>query len=246
VLLLFDIDATLLTSARAGVLAMRDTGLDLVGPHFSEEGHSFAGSLDPIIIKAMLTAHGVASDAAAMRRFREAYHAHLRRRLEGNNTARALPGVHELLALLNAASRSHAGPPERTPILGLLTGNFEETGLLKLRCAGIDAEQFQVRAWGDDSPHDPPARDHLPPVAMQRFRDRFGREIDPRLDPIAGGITIIGDTPFDVACGLAHGCRVLGVGTGQFTTVELRAAGAHHAVESLADVDAVGRWLLGR
>lgn len=246
-LLLFDIDATLVTTARAGVHAMRDAGIDLVGPHFTADGYSFAGSLDPVIIADMLRAHPTdpsrpEPDGARIRRFREVYAEHLSRRLSANNTSRALPGVHALLDALWRRACESAG--ERPVTMGLLTGNFEETGTLKLRCAGIDMSRFAVRVWGDDSPHHPPRREHLPPVAMRRYRETFGREIDPRVDPRVGGVTIIGDTPHDVSCGLAHGCRVLAVATGQFSRADLLAAGAHHAVDTQEDTAGIAGWLL--
>lgn len=142
---------------------------------------------------------------------------------------RALPGVTALLDDL-------AGRPEVT--LGILTGNFEETGSMKLRACGIEPSRFAVHVWGDDSPHRPPSRDHLPGVGLERYRARFGREIDPRL------VTVIGDTPHDVACARAHGCRALGVATGRHSTQELWDAGADLAVPDLAATQAVTDWLL--
>jgi phosphoglycolate phosphatase-like HAD superfamily hydrolase len=122
--------------------------------------------------------------------------------------------------------------------IGLLTGNFAETGRMKLTACGIDPEQFAVCAWGDESPHDPPERAHLPPVAMGRYRERYGRAIDP------GRVTIIGDTPHDVRCALAHGCRALAVATGQHGVPELTAAGAHRSVSDLAATEDIVGWLL--
>ena len=50
---------------------------------------------------------------------------------------------------------------------------------------------------------------------------------------------VIGDTPRDVACGLAHGTLTVAVATGRFPAAELRAAGAHHVVEDFGDVDGI-------
>ena len=123
--------------------------------------------------------------------------------------------------------------------LGLLSGNFEESGLAKIRACGIKAEQFKVAAWGDDSPHDPPDREHLPPVAMSRYRARFDREIHP------GRVTIVGDTRHDIRCAKASGCRVLAVATGRSTVMELEAHGPDLAVEDLSDTARLHGWLTG-
>ncbi len=228
-LILFDIDATLIRTSGAGIRAMVSAGKALFGEAFAgADGIDFAGRLDPLILSNMLGKSGLADSTENARAMRVEYRAHLVRALVPG-VGRALPGVPELLAAL--AERDGLA-------LGLLTGNFAETGRLKLAACGIDPDQFTVCAWGDDSPHQPPARDHLPPVAMDRYRERFGRAIDAR------NVTIIGDTPHDVACALAHGCRVLGVATGQFGVDTLIAAGAHRSVPDLSATADIVRWLL--
>lgn len=232
-LILFDIDATLITSARAGVRAMLDAGRELHGERFSGEGVSFAGGLDPSLIALMLERSGVDSGRESVETFRAAYGRRLRRLLDAKpGTCIALPGVHEML------SAAHAAADRGEAIIGLLTGNYPETGEMKLADAGIDVSRFTVRVWGCDSPIDPPKREHLPAVAHARCLETLGREI--------GGdrTVVVGDTPHDVACALAHGCRALGVATGQYTTDDLRTAGAHHVAPSLRDTEALMRWML--
>ena len=57
-------------------------------------------------------------------------------------------------------------------------------------------------------------------------------------------VVIIGDTPHDVDCALATGCRVLGVATGEFPRDTLAEHGAHMALNALDDTGAVVEWLL--
>ncbi len=229
-LILFDIDATLIRTGGLGIKAMGIAGRAMFGPGFDERRVDYAGRLDPLIITDLMRAHGVPNDAMTMTAFRAAYRAHLEALLR-DGTGRTCPGVPELLARL----RRNAGVT-----LGLLTGNFPETGRIKLKACGIDADDFAVSAWGDESPHLPPARDHLPPVAMRRHAERTGTPVDPRR------VVVIGDTPADVGCARAHGCRSLGVGTGHFAPQLLRDAGADLAVEDLSDTDSIERWLLNR
>lgn len=233
-LILFDIDATLLLTRRAGVEAIASVGRDLFGPGFSLDGISFAGSLDPVILGELIRRHHRGGPMeAALGEYRARYAEALEREIAKDpSRVYALPGVHEVLRALRAEA------DRRGLTLGLLTGNFPETGAMKVAAAGIDPSIFEVCVWGCDSPIAPPLREHLPPVAFERYRALRATALPPER------VTIIGDTPHDVRCALVNGCRALGVGTGQFTAADLLAHGAHHAVESMADADAVVRWLL--
>ena len=219
-LVLFDIDATLLKTDGAGMAAMGDAGRELFGPTFTTEGLDFAGRLDPLIFGELFVMNGVRPSASAAAQLRQVYFIHLQRRLAASPNARALPGAAALVGAVRKAS-SHE--------MGILTGNFRESGSLKLTTCGLNPTWFPISVWGDDSPHDPPDRAHLPPVAMRRYRELLGAEIDP------GSVTIIGDTPHDARCARVNGCRCIGVATGRFTSAELRSAGADWVVEDLRD-----------
>jgi len=237
VLILFDIDATLLKTGGAGMLALADAGRLLFGPAFSAEGVAFAGRLDPLIIGDLLVRNGIAPTPEHRGAMRRGYREALEARFAAESGSWALPGVHELLgALAGLADRDSGGDGAR-PTLGLLTGNFSETGTLKLKLAGIDPEGFRVCVWGDDSPHDPPEREHLPGVALERASAAWGR-------PARGAeVVVIGDTPHDISCARAHGCRVLAVATGQFSVADL--GHADRTVEDLSETEEVVRWLMG-
>jgi len=229
-LILFDIDATLIKTSGLGIKAMGLAGRELFGERFDEKVVEYAGRLDPLIISDLLRAHEIAENGANVTRFRAGYRRYLEQLLSEPGTGKVCPGVPGLLERL----RGREGVT-----MGLLTGNFPETGRIKLRACGIEVDQFRVCAWGDESPQAVPARDHLPPVAMARHARRTGAAVDPQR------VTIIGDTPDDVACARAHGCRSLGVATGQFGVAALKDSGADLAVEDLSNGDAIERWLVG-
>lgn len=229
-LILFDIDATLLKTSGLGITAMGLAGRELFGESFNERTVEYAGRLDPLIITDLLNVHSIPVTPGNHAEFRAGYRKHLQSLLSVPGRGVTCPGVPALLDRLFAR-------PSLT--VGLLTGNFPETGGVKMRACGIDPDRFHVFAWGDDSPHHPPARDHLPPVAIERFRRARGRSISP------AEVTIIGDTPHDIGCARAHGCRSLGVATGMFTVADLEAAGADLAVTDLSDTDRVEQWLIG-
>lgn len=224
-LILFDIDATLITTGGVGVRAMGDAGRELYGESFTEHRVEYAGRLDPLIIEDLLRDNGQAPTPANARAMREGYRRHLARRLV-DAPARPLPGVTELLAALRLRSEC---------TLGLLTGNFAETGSMKLRACGLDPEWFTIAVWGDHSPHAPPRREHLSGVGLSRYRERHGR--------VPGRAVIVGDTPHDVSCALAGGCECLGVATGRFGLEELRRAGAHRTEADLSNTGAILAWL---
>jgi len=215
-LVLFDIDGTLLLTEGCGVASMTGAGRELFGPGFTFEGVEVSGRLDTLIWRDLCDRNGIAESAALHDRFRARYGQLLAENLSRDPLARALPGVGPLLQGLRQ---------REDVVLGLLTGNYPETGRLKVAAAGIDPDQFIVSAWGVDGP----SRRDLPPVAMRRHRELIGREIAP------DRVVIIGDTPHDVDCARHNGCRVIAVGTGRFATAELRAVGADLAVETLED-----------
>ena len=228
-LVLFDIDGTMITTGGSGMGALGEAGRVLFGRGFSTDGIEFAGRLDPLIIGDLLAANGVEDTAAHRHSLREAYAGHLARRLRVAGVGVALPGVLPLLDDL-------AGREE--VIVGVLTGNFRETGSMKLRACGIDPARFAVSVWGDDSPHAPPRREHLVEVGIERCSGlRAGLR--------GSRVVVIGDTPHDVACARAHGCRSIGVTTGSFGREELDRAGADLVLPGLADTGVVVSWLLG-
>lgn len=223
-LILFDIDGTMLHTERAGVASMLEAGRELFGEHFSFDGIDVAGRLDSLIWRDLCAANKVAPTDENHTRFRTRYGRALADRLTREATARALPGVIPLLDALT-------GVDEIT--LGLLTGNYPETGRLKITAAGIDPDRFLVAAWGIDGP----SRRHLPPVAMRRHRELLGRDIAPER------VLVIGDTPHDVDCAHHNGCKVIGVATGSFTVERLRDEGADLAVPSLEATDQLVGWI---
>ncbi|HRP62106.1 MAG TPA: HAD family hydrolase [Phycisphaerales bacterium] len=224
-LILFDIDGTMLVTERAGIHAMRDAGRELFHPDFTVDGVEFSGRLDPVIYRDLAALNAIDDAEARHDEFRAAYGRHLGRLLGAGPVARALPGVAALIDRL----RLH-----ENITLGLLTGNYPETGTLKITRAGFDPSAFVVHAWGVDGA----TRRHLPRVAVERYTQLRGVGLPPE------SVIVIGDTPHDVDCARAHACRSLAVATGLFSVDELLACGADHAVQDLSETEAVLGWLL--
>ena len=224
-LVLFDIDGTLLRTEGAGVAAMLRAFTRLHGERgFNFDGVEIAGALDGLLFARMMAAHGLPADEAAHAEFQQLYRDELGRALTPDRVRR-MPGTDELVRALHG---SGAG-------VGLLTGNYEHTAHIKIDAAGFDRAHFPFGAFGADGP----SRRHLTPVAIARATTHLGRAFDP------ARVTIIGDTPHDIDCAKAHGCRAIGVGTGPYSPERLREAGADLAVMDLSDLAAVREWILG-
>ncbi len=229
-LILFDIDMTLLETDHIGIDLLEAAGRDLFKTDFTAEGIVFGGGLDPNIISDMLTNNGQQVTPENITALRTHYHRGLSEIASRQSIARALPGAHDLVN----ASRTH---PAMLAI-GVLTGNFPETGAIKLSSAGFNPEDFTINAWGDASPHPKPHRSHLPPVAIEAFKSMKNQHIDPEQ------VIVIGDTIHDVTCALDNNCRALAVATGHATRHELEQAGAHLVVDDLTKTQELLEWIM--
>jgi phosphoglycolate phosphatase-like HAD superfamily hydrolase len=218
-LILFDIDGTLVRGGPAKtafVAAMVET----YGTPGDPERVSFAGKTDPQIAREILSGAGL--DRAAIDEGFPALWERYLGRLESALTTHpmtVLPGVQELLDEL---------APLEDVALGLVTGNIAGGAKLKLGSAGL-WDHFGVGGYGSDHEE----RDELPPIALDRARDRWGAAIAAR------DALIVGDTPRDIASGRACDIRTLGVATGTYSAAELRAAGADHVLDDLSATEQV-------
>ena len=223
VIVLWDIDNTLLYTGGAGSIAMTRAFHELYGVTDAFGRVEFSGRSDTAILLDAMRLHAVADDPAAeVPRFVDAYLPHIERALlETRGTL--MPGIIDLLPALAA---------HENVVQGLGTGNFRRSGEAKLKHYGI-AEHFPgaVGGFGDD--HED--RHELIRIGIDRLRNGTG---DAR-------IVVIGDTPHDVSAAHANGAFALAVATGRDSVEDLRACGADVALENLADVDQVLGIVLG-
>lgn len=226
-LVLFDVDATLISTSGVGIRALDRAGRRLHGPAFDASTTEYAGRLDPLIMADLLIANGIEPSVERIALLRQGYRAELEHELATPGVASILPGVATLLERLATVEGL---------VIGLLTGNYQDTGEVKLRACGVDLAPFIIRVWGDESPHVPPAREHLPLVALDRYHGHVGRALDP-----ARGV-VVGDTIHDISCARACGLRSIGVATGMYSLEQL--AHADLAVRDLSETDAIASWIV--
>ena len=208
-LLLFDIDGTLLLKASREHADAVIAAIERVyGVRELPDGKvEAAGRTDLAIARSILTLAGM-DDEHITRGFgqlRAAIVEEYAHRCPPSLEDRVAPGVHKMLDTLDGGHR-----------LALLTGNIEPVALLKMRRAGL-GHYFSRGEGAYGSDHEDRAA--LPPLARKRAgtRDRP----HPRGDTV-----VIGDTPRDIACARADGVKVIAVATGPFPASELGDADA--------------------
>jgi phosphoglycolate phosphatase-like HAD superfamily hydrolase len=209
-LLLFDIDGTLMRGATAEHRsALREALLAVHGVDAPLRGGSLtvAGRTDGEIARAALLAAGVSAERIDERAgaVREACAEAFSRLCPRDLSGAVLPGIPVLLEWVSDRCR-----------VGLLTGNYEAVARLKLARAGI-GRYFPPHqgAFGSDGED----RAALPAIARRRAGS-LGHPY-PREQTI-----VIGDTPRDIACARADGVRAVAVATGPYDVEQLREADA--------------------
>lgn len=218
-LLIFDIDATLLLSGGAGARALDRAFEEVTGTPNGMEGIRFQGMTDYAIIRQMGQLHrNEEPSQKQMDTIRSLYAKYLIPELEPGPGFRVLDGVVELLDRLTDNPVYH---------LGLATGNFAETGNLKLRRGQLD-HYFHFGGFGSDSE----VRPELTKVAVQK-----GREHASAPDLSRESVYVIGDTIYDIRSGNEAGARTIGVATGSTSAQELAREGAFAVMENLTSIE---------
>ncbi len=225
-LVLFDIDGTLITDGGAA----REAFAAALGRVFGYGGdlgrYDFSGRTDPQITFTVLGDAGF-SDADIESRLPQLWESYLGG-LSRNATpgrVRTLPGIQALLDALADHDRA---------LLGLLTGNIEPGARIKLGGAGLNA-YFPFGAFGSDSRH----REELPPIAVDRASEIDGHRFEGR------DVVIIGDSVYDVRCGVPHGATTVAIASGKTSAERLRAENPHHLFETAEDCGALLEAILG-
>jgi phosphoglycolate phosphatase-like HAD superfamily hydrolase len=218
-LVLFDIDGTLITDGGAARAAYGAALEATYGYRGDLRRYDFSGRTDPQITHMVLRDAGLSPREidGCMNALWTVYLEHLAMNAPGR--VRALPGIAELLDALAADDRV---------TLALLTGNIEPGARLKL--AGADLNRyFSFGAFGSDSAK----REELPPIAVARAAAATG------IDFRARDVVIVGDSIYDVRCGVPHDATTIAIASGKTPAALLRAENPHHFFESAEELDAL-------
>lgn len=225
-ILLWDIDGTLIRSARVG--GYKEYTIPVLEEIFGTAGcladMHVSGMTDLQIVMEALRDAGVSQDEILARA--EVLVSRLTeeaRKVTGNGTKffELLPGVRETLAALAAHPRYESA---------LVTGNIKPMAQLKMELVGLDHFFTLPGAFGEESHN----RRVLPGRAAERIRRHLQMDLAPE------HFIVIGDTPADIDCARHFGARAVAVGTGRtFSETEILACQPDALLPDLSDPELV-------
>ena len=216
ILLLIDIDGTLLHTDGAGKRAMEGAFQEIFGPGPGVADIDMRGMLDPMIVRVALEKRGASGDLSpeVWTAFAAAYLARLRVECTRRETWRVTPGTRAFLTSAPPAVR-----------FGLVTGNMIGGAELKLGSVGL-MRFFPAGGFGEDGQD----REAVARAARDRCAAHYGLDFTPERT------AVIGDTPLDVACGKAIGARTIGITSGFASTESLEQAGADRVATDFTEL----------
>jgi len=212
--LFWDIDGTLLTTAKGGMFAWDDAVKEITGRDFQLASMRIPGMTDYQIAVRTLETLGLPADDGLLERLVRRYEALLPTSLP-RKVGHVLPNVRPILECLALRDdvRSY-----------LLTGNTRGGAHAKLTHYGLWSF-FPDGAFAEDANE----RSTIARRAMQLVR---------RSGPLSeNDAFVIGDTPHDIDCANAIGVRTIAVATGGYSVGELRAHAPWRLFDELPPVD---------
>ncbi len=211
-IILFDIDGTLLTVDRNFNRPLLRSIIDDLGIDYpGMEKDPFSGRTDHDIISSFLVNHDYDEDL--YQTFKEVYLERIQKEINENHVLRH-EHIDEAIDFFDRPGF----------VTGLLTGNYPDAAIIKLKTANIHHE-FAFGAFGEFHKD----RNMLPQLALTSIKDMLTVEPDPQR------FIIIGDTPRDVICAKSAGMKCVSVTTGKFSRSDLETHGPDLIIENLKD-----------
>lgn len=225
-LVLWDIDNTLISARGFGGLMYRQAFLDAFGRELSG-AVDLGGRTELDIIAEILRQHGIEhTDEASQLLANALANSFETRRSDLPGHGKVLPGALRALQHFADDPRVHQG---------VLTANLRSVAKIKLEEFGLaHLVDWDVSAFGDDH------ADRAELVTFARERAQRIRSFT------QAEIVLIGDTPHDVYAALTAGVRLVAVATGRSSADDLRRAGAGIVLNDLEDLDELTRQVWKR
>lgn len=217
ILVLFDIDGTLVRGARCHYQAFLEAVKNFYSMQEDISGINYAGKTDPQILREVLELGGLQEDKIEQN-FQDCleFMASFYVKNVYQENILVLDGVNELL---NELQREKV-------LLGLVTGNLEPIAYAKLGRVNLDG-YFPFGGFGSDHYE----RSCLVKTALKRAHNYFGYK--------GNRVFVVGDTPRDVEAARISNLTTIAVATGRYCRKELEDCGADFVMQDLKDMDKV-------
>lgn len=209
-LVLFDIDKTLLKSAKGHHLSFSEAFKKVYGIETDIDIIEHDGMTDQQIITEVLKKNGV-DEQTIKSKMPEciAVMVDYFNQVVKDEAIIVLDGVPELLEELK----------KNNILVGLLTGNLESIARAKLTKVGLN-DYFKLGGFGSDDIN----RANLVKIAIDRAKENF---------TFNGKVFLVGDALKDMEAGKQVGVKNIGVATGKYSIEQLKAAGADFTLPNL-------------
>ncbi|MFF4448196.1 HAD family hydrolase [Streptomyces sp. NPDC001502] len=226
ILVLWDIDRTLLYTGDIDRRVYRESFTDVVGRPPTALPARGTGVTMPLAVRELLSVNDV--PATQIDRFASRIIDQLPRRLEGYRALIASEGI--VLPGAVYALRAVRGAELLIPTV--VTGNLRGSAEVKLSALGlIDHLDTGIGGYASDDAHRPA----LVGIAQRRAAGAHGGRFQ------RDNTVIVGDSLEDVRTGLEGGARIVAVASGTASADELRDAGADHVLADLTGTSEVLR-----
>ncbi|AOT72191.1 HAD family hydrolase [Geosporobacter ferrireducens] len=211
ILLVWDIDGTLIHSKGCGRRAMEQTFYKLFGIKNAFQQIQMSGRLDAWIVRDALIMHNIQEKNLAV--FFDAYCELLQLEMKDAEASVPIQGIQELLQYIKDLSNIYHA---------LGTGNIERGARIKLAPQDLN-RYFPVGGYGDAALE----RWQIIEQAVKRSNEHYKVIFQPE------DIYVIGDTPLDIGCGKTLGVKTIAVATGSHGLEELRKHEPDHLFANL-------------
>lgn len=198
ILMIWDIDGTLINPKGTGRSAMNKAFLYAYGIHNAFDDIEMSGRLDAIIVKDAFNKHHIADQDIQL--FYDAYCNMLRIIVDKEKIIETLPGVKNILDTKQDYEIIHT----------LGTGNMKDGARIKLEAQDLN-KYFSTGGFGDEGLQ----RWEIILKAIEEAEKCTQIKFD------KDDIYVIGDTPLDIECGKILGIKTIAVATGSHSYEEL-------------------------
>ncbi|MDQ2873628.1 MAG: HAD family hydrolase [Actinomycetota bacterium] len=215
IVVLFDIDETLVHTGGAGARSWAWAFDQLHGIPADIGAHTSAGETDPQVgRKTFQAVLGRDPSFDEMARLYAKYLWHLAEDIWTSADYRVLDGAEALLGQLGEAG----------VIIGVISGAMEGAARTKMEPGKLN-RYFTFGAYGSDSPD----RSELTEMGIAKAARLHGHPLAPEQ------VYVVGDTPRDIEAAHAAGATAIGVASGHYSEDELREAKPEYALGSLTE-----------